>query len=136
MLQLILQLSSIVRTQWRSQGGAHWGTCPTNFILCPTKFFLVNLQITTITLFKQIVNYIPNIPKPSMILHQSIWSLNGRLLDHKFRWCILIVWNIPSNCGLKFVANRLVRILLTMLATIYLRIQVSIYLDYISIIFI
>ena len=71
--------------QWRSQGGAHWGTCPTNFILCPTKFFLVNLQITTITLFKQIVNYIPNIPKPSMILHQSIWSLNGSLLDHKFR---------------------------------------------------
>ena len=65
--------------------GAHWGTCPTNFILCPTKFFLVNLQITTITLFKQIVNYIPNIPKPSMILHQSIWSLNGSLLDHKFR---------------------------------------------------
>ena len=51
----------------------------------PPNFFLVNLQITTITLFKQIVNYIPNIPKPSMILHQSIWSLNGSLLDHKFR---------------------------------------------------
>ena len=24
-------------TQWRSQGGAHWGTCPTNLALCPTK---------------------------------------------------------------------------------------------------
>ena len=23
--------------QWRSQNGTHWGTCPINLVLCPTK---------------------------------------------------------------------------------------------------
>ena len=30
--------------QWRSQGGAHWGTGPTNLVLCPTKLFLVRIK--------------------------------------------------------------------------------------------
>ena len=31
--------------QWRSQGGAHWGTRPTNLALCPTKFLAKLLLI-------------------------------------------------------------------------------------------
>ena len=47
-------------------------------------------------------NYIlsSNIPKSS-ITPISLVS-NGSILDHKLRQCILIVWNIPFNCGLKF----------------------------------
>ena len=29
--------------QWHSQGGAHWGTCPTKLALCPTRVFLVRV---------------------------------------------------------------------------------------------
>ena len=28
-----------ILVQWRSLGGAHWGTGPTNLVLCPTKLF-------------------------------------------------------------------------------------------------
>ena len=49
--------------QWRSQGGAHWGTCPTNLALCPTKIlwllFSKSLKIAILatTLFKQRISY-------------------------------------------------------------------------------
>ena len=36
--------SNLGPTQWRSQGGAHWGTGPTNLVLCPTKLFLVRIK--------------------------------------------------------------------------------------------
>ena len=29
--------ASIMHTQWRSQAGAHWGTCPSNYWRCPTS---------------------------------------------------------------------------------------------------
>ena len=31
--------------QWHSKGGAgaHWGMCPTNLALCPSKMFLVRV---------------------------------------------------------------------------------------------
>ena len=28
---------SLTHSQWRSQAGAHWGTCPSNWRLCPTS---------------------------------------------------------------------------------------------------
>ena len=61
-------------TQWRSQGGAHWGTGPTNLVLCPTKLlFSKSLKIATATLFKEEICYILyNIPEPFMILHQLV----------------------------------------------------------------
>ena len=106
--------------------GAH--ALPTQSCASP-KMFLAKFENDS---RKQLTIFlvISNIPKPSMILYQSVQSLNGSLLDHKFRQCILIVWNIPSNCGITFVDNRLVRIQLATLATIYLCIQVSIYLSY------
>ena len=27
----------LTTTQWRSQAGAHWGMCPSNWRLCPTS---------------------------------------------------------------------------------------------------
>ena len=40
-----LILYSYVCTQWRSQGGAHWGTCPTNLALCPTKIVIFSKSL-------------------------------------------------------------------------------------------
>ena len=35
---LCLQHCKVIATsQWRSQAGAHWGTCPSNWRLCPTS---------------------------------------------------------------------------------------------------
>ena len=31
--------------QWRSQGGAHWGTFPTNSALCPTKILIFSRSL-------------------------------------------------------------------------------------------
>ena len=41
---LIIYCYCLQRLQWRRQGGAHWGTCPTNLVLCPTKMFLSRFQ--------------------------------------------------------------------------------------------
>ena len=49
--------------QWRSQSGAHWGTGPTNLVLCPTKLFCSkSLKIATTTLFKEEISYILTYP--------------------------------------------------------------------------
>ena len=29
--------TNCIHRQWRSQAGAHWGTCPSNWRLCPTS---------------------------------------------------------------------------------------------------
>ena len=47
--------------QWRSQGGAHWGTCPTDLAgLVPHQdvSYQEFKDIVTITLFKQRISYI------------------------------------------------------------------------------
>ena len=66
------------------------------------KKFLVKFENSNHDIIQENSNYIlsSNIPKSS-ITPISLVS-NGSILDHKFRQCILIVWNIPSNCGLKF----------------------------------
>ena len=35
-MALLALLDSTTLYQWRSQAGAHWGTCPSNWRLCPT----------------------------------------------------------------------------------------------------
>ena len=66
------------------------------------KYFFVKFENSNHDIIQANNNYIlsSNIPKSS-ITPISLVS-NGSILDHKFRQCILIVWNIPSNCGLKF----------------------------------
>ena len=68
------------------------------------KYLLVKFENSNHDIIQASSNYIlsSNIPKSS-IIPISLVS-NGSILDHKFRQCILIVWNIslPSNCGLKF----------------------------------
>ena len=65
-----------------------------------------------------------NIPKSFITLISFV--SNGNMLDHKFQQCILVVWNIPSNCGLKFEDSYLPpnsQFAITVLATIYLSIS-------------
>ena len=66
------------------------------------KYFFVKFENSNHDIIQANSNYIlsSNISKSS-ITTISLVS-NGNMLDHKFRLCILYVWNIPSNCGLKF----------------------------------
>ena len=65
-------------------------------------YFSVKLESSNYDIIQANSNYIFS----SNILKSSITPIslvsNGSMLDHKFRQCIVIVWNIPSNCGLKF----------------------------------
>ena len=82
---------------------------PHQFSVPHQKCFLVNFENSNHDIIQANSNYIlsSNIPKSS-ITPISLVS-NGSMLGHKFRQCILIVWCISSNCGLKFVDSRLVR---------------------------
>ena len=37
LLTVSLRMLLFLAMQWRSQAGAHWGTCPSNQRLCPTN---------------------------------------------------------------------------------------------------
>ena len=64
------------------------------------KYFFVKFGNSNHDIIQANSNYIlsSNIPKSSIAPINLVST--GNMLDHKFQQCILIVWNIPSNCGL------------------------------------
>ena len=75
---MLLTISGVAKV---GHTGAH--ALPTQ-PCAPPKMFLAKFENSNHHFIQTIFLVISNIPKPSMIIHQSVWSLNSSLLDHKF----------------------------------------------------